>query len=54
MRWLAFAILVAGCGVDGAPFEPHARGTIGVGTNGSFAGGEVEMTNGTVTIGVGL
>lgn len=53
MRWVILAVVVAGCGVDGAPFTPHGEATISVGDAGMQTHGNVALSNGSVTIGVG-
>ncbi len=55
-QWLILigVALVAGCGVDGAPMRPEAHGRVTVGNQGVSAGGDLSLTNGTITLGVGL
>lgn len=55
-QWLILmgVALVAGCGVDGAPMRPEAHGRVTVGNQGVSAGGDLSLTNGTITVGVGL
>jgi len=45
---------VAGCGVDGAPIQPSATTTVGVGTSGVKASTNVSASTGKLTVGVGL
>lgn len=50
---LALAALAA-CGVDGAPQAPEVHGKITVGTQGVSGHADVSVTNGPVTVGIGI
>lgn len=52
--FLALVALLTGCGVDGAPMRPTGGTTVSVGTGGVKANTNIGVTNGVVTLGVGL
>ncbi len=57
MRTLAILALLAlaACGADGAPLTPSAGFGLGVGSDGDVdVGGQFGVTDGTVSLGVGL
>ena len=45
---------LAACGADGEPIQPTASATVGVGTNGTYAGARVGVRQGPFTISYGL
>lgn len=50
-----FAVMMlASCGIDGAPLRPSAEAGISIGTGGVDVGGKVSVGKGPVTISVGL
>jgi hypothetical protein len=47
-------LALAACGADGAPVRPSAGVGIGVGSGGVDVGGRFGVTDGTVSLGIGL
>ena len=47
-------LALAACGADGAPLRPSASVGVGVGSDGVDLGGSFGVTNGAVSLGVGL
>ena len=56
MKYIAVLALlvVAGCGADGEPIQPTANLAIGVGSGGAYARTSVGVSQGPVSIRVGL
>ena len=56
MRVIGFLglLALAACGADGAPLRPSASVGVGVGSDGVDLGGTFGMTDGTVSVGIGL
>ena len=50
---IAILLLLAGCGVDGAPFLPNGQIGINAGSNGVSTDCSVGGTNGVITISAG-
>lgn len=53
-RVVLICLVLAGCGIDGAPMKPSASTTISVGSDGVRTSANVQASNGTFTVGVGL
>ena len=47
-------LALAACGADGAPLRPSASVGVGVGSDGMDVGGSFGVTDGTVSLGIGL
>jgi hypothetical protein len=56
MRIAAFLglLALAACGADGPPLRPSASVGLGVGSEGVDLGGSFGLTDGTVSVGIGL
>lgn len=56
MRAIAVLALLAlaACGADGAPVRPSASVGVGVGSGGVDLGGSFGVTDGTLSVGIGL
>jgi len=50
---IALLGLVA-CGVDGEPLQPSANLNVGVGTDGIYTGGTIGLSQGPISVGVGV
>lgn len=51
---LVALIALAACGVDGEPVQPRANIGIGIGSGGVSAGGSIGVSQGPLTVGVGI
>lgn len=56
MRTIAVMALLAlaACGADGAPARPSASVGVGVGSEGVDLGGSFGLTDGSLSVGIGL
>ena len=51
---LIAVMMLASCGIDGAPLRPSGEAGIRIGTGGVDVGGKVSVGKGPVTVSVGL
>ena len=56
MKWIGITglMLLAACGADGAPFVPTASTNLSLGTGGVGASTNLGVSNGIVSVGLGL
>lgn len=45
---------IVSCGVDGEPLQPTANLGIGIGSSGVHAGGTIGVSQGPISVGVGV
>ena len=51
---IVLALFLAGCGVDGEPIQPTLNAHLGVGSSGAYVGGGVGLSQGPLSVFLGL